>query len=290
LEESAVVSDELVQVSVPRKHLISVYRFLADLELNDVEGTESQELDRDWTPELLRRAYEESPKSMKNVLSMLAAASERELVSSELAPAIGTGAGWNNLAGALGAFVRRVRSRYKMAHPPYRTRWDTDEGRAYLSMPEEYAAIMREYVPPLMRPTKESGAMHFRFFRSETSPPHLNLPQNEGLAHVEEMLASLDTCGHSYEIVDTADADVDEVVGAAMVWAVFAKTPIVPTFGTNKYKWSDFGKGVPALLVYDAPEAERPIGVYPHKLGDGYATIAEFLSSVQAASSEEAHV
>jgi hypothetical protein len=170
-----------------------------------------------------------------------------------------------------------------MAEPPYRTRWDAEEGRSYLSMPSEYARVLTEFVPPLAedKQNEESPrALHFKFVRSLLSAPNPGLPQNAELEHAEILLSTLEQEGHSFETVDTDRIEVDELIGAAMVWAVFARTPIVPTFGSNKHKWTNFGADVPALFVYDSLDAERPSAVYPHKLGDGYATIVSFLRTV----------
>src|SRR2546423_66912 len=111
--------DALVPVFVP-KHLVTrVYALI-------VEGGSDTELAQPlvrsshtsadfadyWTTEAIWRAFAESPPSMKNVLLLLASKPDEEIVSDELAKALGPDARWPNLAGTLGAFGRRVRSRY----------------------------------------------------------------------------------------------------------------------------------------------------------------------------------
>src|SRR5262245_21765936 len=116
------MNDELVQVLVPRRYLTDVYGFIAELEARTRVTADTEAADsREWTPDLVQRAYSESPKSMKRVLWLMAHHSNETLSTDDLAAVLKTGATWNNVAGALGAFGRRVRSRYAMTSPPYET-------------------------------------------------------------------------------------------------------------------------------------------------------------------------
>jgi hypothetical protein len=49
------------------------------------------------------------------------------------------------------------------------------------------------------------------------------------------------------------------------------------SFGTNQYKWDDFGTDIPALLVYDGSSC---VDAYPHQEIDGTLTIREYLASL----------
>jgi hypothetical protein len=147
-------NEELVRVPVPRRHLGPVYGLIAKLEGALLEEAPeppaevNQEAPRNgaatsWTPELVRRAYVESPPAMMRVLDKLAANPEAEIVSDELAAAIGPGKGWPNLAGTLGAFGRRTKSRYKQGSWPFRHRWDHGLQKMVYAMPKDVAEIIR---------------------------------------------------------------------------------------------------------------------------------------------------
>src|SRR5258708_39014177 len=96
------MSEELVTVPVPRRHLMKVYGFIAQLDADEVLGPNVRD-SRDWTPELIRRAYAESAKTMKRILREMADHADQELSTKDLALAMKADADWNNVAGALGA-------------------------------------------------------------------------------------------------------------------------------------------------------------------------------------------
>jgi hypothetical protein len=96
-----------------------------------------------WTPELIERAYVQSPPAMQRILEKLADQPGTEIVSDDLAKAIGPGAAWPNLAGTLGAFGRRTKSRYKQASWPFQHRWDHDREKMVYSMTEDIAQIIK---------------------------------------------------------------------------------------------------------------------------------------------------
>jgi hypothetical protein len=49
------------------------------------------------------------------------------------------------------------------------------------------------------------------------------------------------------------------------------------SFGTNQYKWDDFGTDIPVLLVYDGSSC---VDAYPHQEIDGTVTITTYLASL----------
>ena len=82
--------------------------------------------------------------------------------------------------------------------------------------------------------------------------------------------------------VDTAklsDEELYEVYMQAVIPSVRKKFGIRRVFGSRKRSGYLFGKGVPALLVYDH-EGEYPVDVYPHKEVGRIITIEEFLQEL----------
>lgn len=61
----------------------------------------------------------------------------------ELAEALGAQYGWSTIAGALGAYSRRVKNRYKRSSFPFQQRWDYKSGRTYHSMTPEVAEVIK---------------------------------------------------------------------------------------------------------------------------------------------------
>jgi len=88
-------------------------------------------------------------------------------------------------------------------------------------------------------------------------------------------------CGIDVEVVDVSQwtpLQMGKAYGAAIVASVSNRYRIRKTFGTNSSSASFFGKGVPALLVY---EGERAIHVFPHEeAGSMVVTIRMFLESL----------
>jgi hypothetical protein len=142
--------DELVQVLIPKRHIARVYGLVAELEggvqepqgelvLQQVDATNGS-----WTDELIERMYAESPPAMKRILKKLAEQPGQEIVSTDLANVLGPGKGWPNLAGTLGAYGRRVKSRYKKGSWPFTARWDHDLQKMTYVMPAETAEIIKD--------------------------------------------------------------------------------------------------------------------------------------------------
>jgi hypothetical protein len=148
-------SEDLVNVQVPRQHLGAVYRLLGEL---DTAGDQPAEAVRGsdqgpWTPDLIRTAVQESDAPMRAVLQHLAAHPDEEVPAKDLEAAIaqatGEPVGKYTLAGTLGAFGRRVNSRYGLrpgqgggAAVPWRSRWDRSYGSRVFAMPKEIAEVV----------------------------------------------------------------------------------------------------------------------------------------------------
>jgi len=106
-------------VPVPRGRLQDVYRLLAADGAAAVEGPTK---DGEWTPEELRRLYEESAPVMRTVLAYLAENAGRPVKATELARAVyglDDDKGGRKLAGALGAVARRGKNRYGKRSWPF---------------------------------------------------------------------------------------------------------------------------------------------------------------------------
>ena len=87
--------------------------------------------------------------------------------------------------------------------------------------------------------------------------------------------------GIEFRITDVSNFSTSEIYKAyesAVVASVWNRYRIRKVFGTNSSSASFFGKGIPALLVY---EGERPVHVFPHEEGGaGLVTIRGYLDSL----------
>lgn len=84
-----------------------------------------------------------------------------------------------------------------------------------------------------------------------------------------------------FKIIDVSNcsaAEIDKAYESAVIASVWNRYRIRKVFGTNSSSASFFGKGIPALLVY---EGERPVHVFPHEeAGAGLVTIRTYLESL----------
>jgi len=140
------MSDDLVTVPVPRKHLSRVYGFIAELDGGLATSipqapapAASESPTEEWTPALIRKMVEQSPPAMRDLLNALATHPGEWMSSEKLAKAIqGKEADWNTVAGTLGAFGRRLKSRYGLNTRPYEDRYEHGVGKV-LRMSNEMA-------------------------------------------------------------------------------------------------------------------------------------------------------
>jgi hypothetical protein len=123
---------DLVSVMVPKQYLSKVYGFIASLESGGpqaepmpADAATNGEFD-DWTSSRLQRMVRESPPAMRDMLREIASRSEDWVTSHDLAKAIKSkpNADWNTVAGTMGAFGRRLKSRYGIETKPYEQRRD----------------------------------------------------------------------------------------------------------------------------------------------------------------------
>ena len=107
-------------------------------------------------------------------------------------------------------------------------------------------------------------------------------PANRGFDEVLGLLAALRARGIEVEKTDTgqlSDKDVQEAYMEAVSLSVRHKFGIRQVFGSRRKSASCFGKGVPALFVYEH-DREQPIDVYPHQELNRVITIRDFLASL----------
>lgn len=118
------------------------------------------------------------------------------------------------------------------------------------------------------------------YYSTEQQP--LGDPANQGFSEAMELLTLLERQGISCERIDTSKLSDEEIYEAyARAWtpSVFKKLGIRRVFGTRRRSGCFFGKGVPALLVYDEDE-DHPVDVYPHEELSRTITIKEFLEEL----------
>lgn len=131
-----MVNEDLVSVMVPKRHLTKVYGLIAQLENGPADAAEA-ETDvspaagsDEWTPSRIRTAVDQSPPAMRDILRALAERPGEWLTTYELAQAIQhkPDADWKTVAGTLGAFGRRIASRYGLENLPFEGKYDHTEG------------------------------------------------------------------------------------------------------------------------------------------------------------------
>ncbi len=143
-----MATEELVNVLVPRKHLSHVYGLIAQLEgaapstiaTVDEQPAANGTAD-EWTSSRLRTMVEDSGPAMRDLLKAMASRPEEWLTTQDLAAALTNKpkADWNTIAGTLGAFGRRVKSRYGLETWPFHCKRDHENHCWIYSMNPEMA-------------------------------------------------------------------------------------------------------------------------------------------------------
>lgn len=129
------MQDDLISVMIPKRHLAKVYGLVAELEAVQTEqhrpapATEPTAAEG-WTPAQIRVAVQQSPPAMRDILRALANRAGEWLSTHDLARAIRDNpqADWKTVAGTLGAFGRRISSRYQLQSLPFEGRYDHGVG------------------------------------------------------------------------------------------------------------------------------------------------------------------
>ena len=117
---------------------------------------------------------------------------------------------------------------------------------------------------------------------SQTQP--LASPDNESfdLRAIQAVLRRLEGLGVVWEIVDTmtiSDEELTNLYIEATLPTARTKYRVRQVFGSKRHAGFLFGRGVPALLVYE-PGKSYPVDVYPHRRGTRTVTIRAFLEDL----------
>lgn len=131
---------DLVSILVPKLHLKQIYGFIGAL---GGPATPPADAGRPWSPNLIRRQFEESPDTIKRLQKILANKPGERFLTSDLASQLKAEKGSKTVAGALGAYGRRVANRYKMTTWPFDTAWNHAEGQQSYCMKEDVADIIK---------------------------------------------------------------------------------------------------------------------------------------------------
>ncbi len=119
-------------------------------------------------------------------------------------------------------------------------------------------------------------------YHSQTRP--IACPENEDfdLREIKTILQRLEELGVSSELVDImtkSDEELANLYIEATLPTARKKYQVRQVFGSKRHAGYLFGRGVPALLVYE-PGKEYPVDVYPHRSGGRPVTIRAFLADL----------
>lgn len=146
---------DLVEILVPRSLVMDVYGFIAEKSgslthkaQRRSDAAKATELSGKWDASLIKRMYQESDKNMRAILDYLAARSGETVTALDLVNVLkevrdDKKATRLTLAGTLGAFGRRVKSRYKRDGWPFEASWSHEEGQNHYRMSGEVASQLR---------------------------------------------------------------------------------------------------------------------------------------------------
>lgn len=132
----------LVSILVPEELVLDVYRLIGGTPASS-GGPPSQ----GWSPEQIRRAFAESPPAMKAIFTVLASRPDRDLVIEDfegpVSKAVGKKYGHRQLMGALGAFGRRCKNRYRKPWP-FEAPWNDARKQVLYRMSRDVAKVITE--------------------------------------------------------------------------------------------------------------------------------------------------
>lgn len=133
-----------VAVPVPEDRVTEVYGLLsvAPKPSEDQVGGEPADRGRRWDEAALREYLAEASDTIKGLAKYLAERPGQEVTTEEVASELGLPHGWNSLAGALGAWGRKIGNR-GFDDFPWESWWGTD-GHTRMRMSPEVAEIVRK--------------------------------------------------------------------------------------------------------------------------------------------------
>jgi hypothetical protein len=139
-----------IMVPVPEDRVMEVYALLGrDSKTTEPEPPAAVSVTAEtgsvlFDPDLVTRAYRESPPGMKAFLDYLADRSGEKVSSRVVGKDLGYT--WNQVAGMLGAFGRRWRNRYGQTQKKwlFEDGWNFAESHQDYRMPENTARVIQE--------------------------------------------------------------------------------------------------------------------------------------------------
>jgi hypothetical protein len=142
------VLDEMVQVLIPKQYVVEVYRFVADLvggEKVANVGTSVVEADDDqvrWLDaKLAKRAWDDSSTAMRTILRYLGEHKDEWVSIADVAQQLAPNADAHTVAGTLGAFTRRSKSRYGQFRWPFEWKLAENGSGSMYMMPARFAVM-----------------------------------------------------------------------------------------------------------------------------------------------------
>ena len=118
----------------------------------------------------------------------------------------------------------------------------------------------------------------FKLYLSSKEEP-LDLKCNQGFNTAIQLLKEKEVI---LQIIDTSQLSDEELYSAyseACAPSVYKKFRIRQIFGSRRHSGWLFGKGVPALLVYEGSQ-EYPVDIYPHEERGRIITIKEYVEKL----------
>src|SRR5688572_17022333 len=147
------MENEFVNIPVPRDRVQEVYELLASPPRRSRAVGSTPTGGNGWPPELLTRAYRESPPPMKVVLSTLMENADEWVTAEELTRAVSKelrrpAYSRRTLAGVFGAFGRRWKNRYaggsrKNGQWPFEAKPSPEHGMFRYRMARDVAEVMQ---------------------------------------------------------------------------------------------------------------------------------------------------
>ena len=133
-----------VAVPVPEDRVTEVYGLLSvpPQPPEDQVGEEPADRGRQWDEAALKEYLAEASDTIKGLAKYLAERPGQEVTTGEVASDLNLWRGWNSLAGALGAWGRKVKNRGFDGFP-WETWWGED-GHSRMRMSPEVAEIVRK--------------------------------------------------------------------------------------------------------------------------------------------------
>jgi len=133
-------NSELISIHVPKEYLKEIYGFISTL--GPARAAEKKS-EPQWLPELIARQFDESPDIIKRFQKILASQPGKKIYTAEMATKLKAAKGSKTVAGALGAYGRRVLNRYKMPAWPFKTEWDHVKKEQCYWMDADVAALIK---------------------------------------------------------------------------------------------------------------------------------------------------